>query len=87
MSSDIMNSTTGSATIQSETGYDLTGQASKNQALNFMRGKAKASKEIIANFMLLNGDVANNPLGSAEATLQWQVKQVWEAFVTLGYNE
>lgn len=86
MSNDIMNSTTGSATIMSDDGYDLTGQASKNQALNFMWGKAKASKEIVANFMLLNNDISSNPMGSAEDAVQWQTKQIWEDLVTLGYN-
>jgi hypothetical protein len=87
MSNEVINSTLGSNTILSETGYDLTGQASKNQALNFVRGKAKASKEVIANFMLLNADISANPLGSADAAVQWQTKQIWENLVTIGYNE
>ena len=87
LSSDIMNSTLGSGTIQDENGYDLTSQESKDQALAFVSGTAIATQEIIACFLLLNSDIANNPLGSPEASVLWQLKQVWKNLVDIGYEE
>ena len=86
MSADVMNATLNSLTIQDSNGYDMTGEASKNQATAFISLKMKSSKETIANMMLLNSDINNAPMTAADAAFNWQTKEIWKRLVDVGYN-
>lgn len=86
MSRDILAAVQDSNSIHDDASpsNDLTSEASKNQAKKLTRSQALITKETIANLMLLNGDVAANPMGSSEGTVQYQTKQIWITMVEIG---
>lgn len=63
---------------------DLTQESSKNQAKKFTRLTQLATRETIANQILLNVDIAANPMGVEDPTILYQTKQAWMTFVEIG---
>lgn len=87
MASAILAAPLNSNAVNSTKG-DLTTEACKNLALNFCKGTNLFTDEALASLMLLNVDVAADPLGSAEGpsegAIQYQTKEIWLDLVEIG---
>ena len=72
----------------SSTKGDLTTVACKNLALNYCKGTNLFTDEALASLMLLNVDVAADPLGDpagpSEGAIQYQTKEIWLDLVAIG---
>lgn len=84
MAADILNAVQDSGSIQDSKGGDLTTLASKNLAKNFCKGTHLFTDQALASLILLNYDVAANPMGSSEAAVQYQTKEIWLTLVEIG---
>lgn len=80
----IIAAATASGSIQNNSAQDLTTTACKNLAMNYCKGITLFTDQALASLMLLNADVAANPLGSDEYAVQWQTKEIWLTLVEIG---
>jgi|PlaIllAssembly_1097288.scaffolds.fasta_scaffold194525_2 hypothetical protein len=66
-----------------DAGYDLS-VSSKNYAVKLLRQHVVITKEQLAIQILRNGDIAANPSGALDDTLDWQTKNVWSELIDIG---
>lgn len=81
---DILAAATASNAIQNAALQDLTTTPCKNLAMNYCKGTALFTEQALASLILLNSDVAANPMGSLDGAVQYQAKEIWLTLVEIG---
>src|SRR5688500_13125479 len=84
MAADVLGAVQDSGAIQNSSGADLTTLASKNLARNFCKGAHLFTDQSLASLILLNYDVAANPMGVADGAIQYQTKEIWLTLIEIG---
>jgi len=69
--------------IAGDEGYDVTAP-SKDFAYSLLRDQTRITAKQVAMQVLRNATVASNVVTSTDSDIDWQVKQVWSDFMSIG---